>query len=35
MNKNYVTRALGVEAAVEVEMHEYEVEVGRRLRAVL
>ncbi len=28
MNKNYVTRALGVEAAVDVEVHEYEVEVG-------
>ncbi len=27
MNKNYVTRALGVEAGVDVEVHEYEVEV--------
>ncbi len=28
MNKNYVTRALGVEAGVDVEVHEYDVKVG-------
>ena len=34
-NKNYVTRALGVEADVEVEIQEHPAQSGRHLRAVL
>ena len=34
-NKNYVTRALGVEPTVEVEVHEQPVAEGRLLRPVL
>ncbi len=34
-NKNYVTRALGVEQNVEVEIHEQPVQKSRLLRSVL
>ena len=34
-NKNYVTRALGVELALQVEIQEHPVQQGRHLPAVL